>query len=86
MTEDEIRSAVLEVLGSVAPEAREIEIRPELNFREQIDFDSLDFLNFAIALHEHLGVEIPEVDYPRLSSLDGCIAYLTPRLGANAER
>jgi acyl carrier protein len=81
----EVRAVVLEVLGTVAPEARAVEIRPEVNFREQFDFDSLDFLNFAIGLHERLRVEIPEADYPRLSSLEGCVAYLAPRLAANAE-
>jgi acyl carrier protein len=81
----EVRAVVLDVLGEVAPEARAVEIRPEVNFREQFDFDSLDFLNFAIGLHQRLGVEIPEVDYPKLSCLDGCVAYLAPRLAADAE-
>ena len=84
MDATEVRAVVLDVLGMVAPEAREVEIRPEINFREQFDLDSLDFLNFAIGLHERLGVEIPEADYPKLSSLDGCIAYLAPRLVAEA--
>ena len=85
MNEREIRTVVLDVLGTVAPEAREVEIRPEVNFREQLDFDSLDFLNFAIALTKRLGVEIPESDYPKLSSLGGCVTYLAPRLAAKAE-
>lgn len=81
----EVRAIVLEVLGTVAPEAQDVEIRPEINFREQFDFDSLDFLNFAIGLHERLGLEIPEADYPKLSSLDGCVTYLAPRVVASAE-
>ena len=85
MAATELRTVVLELLGEIAPEAREVEIRPEVNFREQFDFDSLDFLNFATGLRERLGVEIPEVDYPKLSSLDGCVAYLAPRLAASAE-
>lgn len=85
MNATEVRAVVLDVLGTVAPEAREVEIRPEVNFREQFDFDSLDFLNFAIGLQERLGIEIPEVDYPKLSSLDGCVAYLAPRLVADAQ-
>lgn len=85
MNATEVRAAVLDVLGTVAPEAGEVEIRPEINFREQFDFDSLDFLNFAIGLHQRLGVEIPEADYPKLSSLDGCVGYLAPRLAAQPE-
>ena len=85
MPATEVCAVVLDELGAVAPEAREVEIRPEVNFREHFDFDSLDFLNFAIGLQERLGVAIPEADYPKLSSLDGCVAYLAPRLAANAQ-
>jgi acyl carrier protein len=40
--------------------------------------DSMDFLNFVIALHKEFKTEIPEKDYPKLTTLDGCVAYLTP--------
>ena len=77
MTSDaEIRSAVLRVLGEIAPEADLARIEPDVSFRDQLDIDSMDFLNFVIALHEELGVEIPEADYPKLATLDGCVAYL----------
>jgi acyl carrier protein len=45
-------------------------------FRDQFDFDSVDFMNFAIALQERLQVTIPEKDFPQLASLVGCIAYV----------
>jgi acyl carrier protein len=85
MREAEIRSVILEVLGRIAPEMKEIKLDPQRNFRDQFDFDSLDFLNFATALHEELKVDIPETAYPRLSSMNGCIAYLAPKLGAAIE-
>jgi hypothetical protein len=44
--------------------------------RELTDLDSMDFLNFVISLHEALGVDVPEVDYPKLATLDGCVGYL----------
>jgi acyl carrier protein len=44
--------------------------------REQLDIDSMDFLNFVIALHKELGVGLPEKDYPKLATLDGCVDYL----------
>jgi acyl carrier protein len=76
MTSDETRVAVLEELARIAPEADPAELRPDVSFREQLDLDSMDVLNFAIALHRRLGVEIPESDYPKLATLNGCIAYL----------
>lgn len=80
-TPDEIRAAVLAVLGEIAPEADPAEIDPGEGLRQQLDLDSMDYLNFVVALHRRLGVEIPETDYPRLASLDGAVAYL---LGATA--
>ncbi|MCI0392789.1 MAG: acyl carrier protein [Acidobacteria bacterium] len=76
MTDDEIKNTVLRVLGGIAPEADLTQIKPQVSFREQLDIDSMDFLNFAIGLKKELGVEIPESDYPKVSTLDGCIEYL----------
>jgi acyl carrier protein len=78
MTPEEIRAAVLRALGGVAPEADLESLRPDVGFREQLDIDSMDFLNFVIALHKELHVAIPEKDYPKLSTLRGCLEYLTP--------
>ena len=79
MTEDEIKNIVLKALATIAPELAEEEIDPAVNFRDQFDFDSMDFLRFATALHQELGVDIPEKDYPKLSSLSGCIDYLASK-------
>jgi acyl carrier protein len=77
MTPDDIRTAVLRSLGGVAPEANLEHLQPDIGFREQLDIDSMDFLNFVIGLHKELGVEIPERDYPKLATLRGSIEYLT---------
>ncbi|MBI4401545.1 MAG: acyl carrier protein [Nitrospirae bacterium] len=77
LTTDEIKSLILRILGEIAPEADLASIKPDISFRDQLDIDSVDFLNFAIALHEELRVEIPEADYPKLATLNGCIEYLT---------
>ena len=77
---DQIRDVVLGVLGRIAPEADLTAIEPDVGFREQLDIDSIDVLNFVIGVHEKLAVEIPEVDYPKVSTLDGCLAYLTAKL------
>lgn len=76
---DEIRATVLRALGDVAPEADLERVKPEVSFREQLDLDSMDFLNFVIGLHHALGVDIPESDYPRVATLEGGIEYLASR-------
>jgi acyl carrier protein len=81
MTRDDIRAAVLHALGTVAPEADLSRLAPSADMRETLDIDSMDFLNFAIALHGTLGVEIPERDYPQLATLAGSVDYLARALG-----
>jgi len=81
MTEVEIKRAVREALSNIAPEVDLDAIDPAKDLRDQIDIDSVDFLNFVIALHKALGVEIPDADVAKLVTLDGCVAYLTGRTG-----
>ena len=76
MTEAEIRQTVLRVLGEIAPEADLQKLAPTARIRDQLDIDSMDFLNFIIGLHNELGVEIPERDYGRLLTPAGCVDYL----------
>ncbi|HEX5081506.1 MAG TPA: acyl carrier protein [Blastocatellia bacterium] len=76
MTRDEIKNTVLRILGGIAPEADLTQIKPQVSFRDQLDIDSMDFLNFAIGLNKELGVEVPEADYPKVASLDGCVEYV----------
>jgi acyl carrier protein len=82
MTKDEIRAAVLRLLADIAPEADLTQLKPEVSIRDQLDVDSMDFLNFVIALHQTLHVEIPEADYPQVATLNGCVEYLFSRLHA----
>ena len=76
MTNDEIRGTVLRVLGQIAPEADLSQLNPTRRLRDQLDIDSMDLLNFVIALHKELHVEIPEADYPKLATLQSCVDYL----------
>lgn len=78
MSED-IKAVVYDVIGGVAPEADLDTLDPEADLREALDIDSMDFLNVVIALHERLGVDIPEADYPELVTLDGMLAYLADK-------
>ena len=80
MTPDEIRHTLLRVLGEIAPEADPATIKTDVDLRDQLDIDSMDFLNFVIGINEELQVEIPEADYPQLVTLDGFVDYLSARL------
>jgi len=75
-TADEVKGTVLRILGEIAPEADLASLKPDVSFRDQLDIDSMDFLNFVIALHKELRVEIPEADYPKLTTLKGCVEHL----------
>lgn len=76
MTEAEVRKLALDILSGIAPEADLSAIGGSEDIREALDIDSMDFLNFVVALHQRTGIEIPEADYPKLFTLDGAAAYL----------
>jgi acyl carrier protein len=80
MNRDEIRLSVLSVLRTIAPEMDPLGLDPGANLREQLDIDSMDFLNFVIRLHERFQVDVPEVDYVRLLTLDDCVGYLAGKM------
>jgi acyl carrier protein len=81
MTAAEIRDAVLSILGGIAPEVDPASVRPDADLREELDIDSMDFLRFVVGLHDRLGVDVPESDYPRIRTLAGAVAYLASRSG-----
>lgn len=84
MTSDDIRHVIVDALRRIAPEMDPATIQSSVSFRDQLDIDSMDFLNFVLALHERFGVDIPEVDYPRLYSLDSATDYLASASTARA--
>ncbi len=82
MTEEELRTQILALLPDIVPEIEPQKLDAGVSFRDQYEMDSIDYLNLVLALEKRLGIKIPEVDYPKLSSLDGCVSYLAPRLKA----
>ena len=76
MTEAEARDLVFEVLSRIAPEMDPATLAGDEDLREALDLDSMDFMNFVVALHERTGIDIPEIDYPKLRTLDGVTGYL----------
>jgi acyl carrier protein len=82
MTDAEIKSLILRELKKIAPEADLEVLDVTADLRERIDLDSMDILNLAVAIHEATGVDIPESDYSRMTSLDSAVAYLRSRIKA----
>jgi acyl carrier protein len=80
MTEAEIRAIILELIGEIAPEADLGTAQDQDDLREIFDLDSMDFANLVVALHDRLGVNIPEVHYNQLFTLERAIAYLLDAL------
>lgn len=72
----QIRHLVLEELQRIAPELEPEQLRGDRPLRDEVDLDSMDWLRLLGALHKRLGVNIPEVDYRQLDSLDAMVAYL----------
>ena len=76
MNQVEAKTLVLDVLSGIAPEADLVRLRGKAELREELDLDSMDFLNLIAALHERTKIDIPEADYPKLFTSDGVVAYL----------
>lgn len=79
MTRDDFKRVLLEEIGNVAPEVESGSIREDDDLREALDIDSISFLNLIIALKSRLGVDVPELDYPKLRSLRSAVDYLEAR-------
>ena len=82
MNRAELADKVLALVTEIAPDVDPASVIAAVDFRDQFDFDSMDTLNFAIALHRDLGVDVPEADYSHLASLDKCVEYLSEKLPA----
>lgn len=79
-TLDEIRNSVLHVLHQIVPEADLQSLNPDVNLRNEMDIDSMDFFRFMLKLHEELNIDIPESDYKKLATLNKCIEYINAKI------
>jgi acyl carrier protein len=80
MTEEEIRVRVIKTLSGIVPELDPRNLKPAVSLRDQLDVDSMDFLNFLIALHQEFAVDVPESDAAKLGTVDACVDYLVKAL------
>lgn len=76
MERADIRTVLLDVMDTVAPGCLPEQIDDDEDIREQMDLDSMDLLNMVAALHERLGIEVPERDVEQLTTIKGAVAYL----------
>ncbi|MGF1531139.1 MAG: acyl carrier protein [Puniceicoccaceae bacterium] len=82
MTEDQVKQIVLDIIAEIAPDEDLSDVKPEVRLRDQLELDSMDFLDIVMELRKQHGIEVPEEDYPKLASLDSCGEYLTPKFAA----
>ena len=80
MTSSDIKDAVREILEEISPDAHLSNLKEDVSFRDQLELDSMDFLDIVMSLRKKYRVQIPEEDYPQLASMASTVAYLEPRM------
>ena len=79
MTKDAIKKIVLEIIEEIAPDEDLTDVKPDVRLRDQLDLDSMDFLDIVMELRKQHSIEVPEEEYQELASLDSCANYLLPK-------
>ena len=80
MIAEEVRSALLDIIGEIVPDEDVTKIKGDVPIREQIELDSMDFLDIIMEIRKRYHLEVPEDNYEELNTLDSSIAYLAPKL------
>ena len=78
MSPAEIREEILDILSDIAPDEDLSQLDDEKRFREQLELDSMDFLDIVMELRKQYRIQIPEEDYPNLTTMAGTVQYLSP--------
>ena len=82
MTSEEIILAIKDIIQTIAPDEDLSELKTDVRLRDQIELDSMDFLRFVTLLQAEHGVEVPESDYRKVGTLDGCAAWIAAHVPA----
>ena len=80
MTKEQIKSVVMEIVAEIIPDEDLTDLRGDIPIREQVELDSMDFLDIIMELRKRYGIEVPEDDYMQLATIDSSVAYLEPRM------
>ncbi len=86
MTKAECQQAVLDIIADIAPDEDLSQVKPDVRLRDQLELDSMDFLDIVMELRKRHGIEVPEADYIQLASLDSSAEYLLPKFNALASK
>ena len=78
MTADQIKEAIVEILSDIAPDEDLSDLKEDVAFRDQLELDSMDFLDIVMELRKRYRIQIPEEEYPELASMKSTVAYLEP--------
>jgi acyl carrier protein len=84
MTQDDVKQIVKDIIEEIAPDEDTSSLKDDVALRDQLELDSMDFLDIVMELRKQHGIEVPEEDYPKLNSLQSCADYLTPKFEAKA--
>ncbi|MGB2984993.1 MAG: acyl carrier protein [Phycisphaerae bacterium] len=82
MVDQQLKDIVLDIIATVAPDADLSNVKGDVGLRDQLDLDSMDFLDIVMELRKRYRIEVPKEDYQELASLDSCVSYLGPKLAA----
>ena len=82
MTKEETKQVVIDIIADVAPDEDLSNVKADVRLRDQLELDSMDFLDIVMELRKRHNIEVPEAEYPELASLDSCAEYLTPKFEA----
>ena len=78
MTAAEIKEAIVDILNDIAPDEDLSELKEDVPFRDQLELDSMDFIDIVMELRKRYRIQIPEEDYPKLASMQSTVEYLEP--------
>lgn len=80
MTNEDIVQAIKDIIITIAPDEEVAGLKLDVSLRDQIELDSMDFLDIVMELRKRYGVNVPEEDYKELASLQSCVDYLAPHM------
>jgi acyl carrier protein len=79
MNTEQVRQVVIDIITDIAPDESIEGLKDEVSLREQLDLDSMDFLDIVMELRKRHKIEVPQEDYPKLATLKSCVEYLSPK-------
>jgi len=80
MTREDVSKAIISIINDILPEGDCSGVDPDKKLRDQLELDSMDFLDIVMELRKKYGIEVPESDYPQLATLNSCVNYLEPKM------